>query len=148
MTLGFALAFLMVFASGIGVAIQAPINGSLGSHLGSGLFAALVSFGIGFSALLALNIAYGNTAPIARLTTAPIWMFAGGFLGAFAVYSALTNVVKLGSLTMVATLMFAQLVAALVIDAQGLGALQVQDISPARILAVMLIGAGIILSRY
>lgn len=148
MTVNFAIALMMVFVAGIGIAIQAPVNSALGTHLNSGLFAALVSFGVGFSTLLVLNLAYSNFAPIRALPSAPAWMFAGGLLGTFAVYSSLTNVAKLGSLTMVATLVFGQLLAALVIDAIGFGNLQVSDISPARVLAVVLIGVGIVLSRF
>ena len=148
MSVNLLIAFTMVFFAGVGLALQAPVNGSLGAHLGSGLFAALISFSVGFTILLILNLAYANFTPITRMTSTPIWMLAGGFLGVFAVYSSLTNVVKLGALTMVATIMFGQLLAALVIDAFGLGSLQATQISPARILAVAMIGAGIVLSRY
>ena len=142
------LAFLMVLISGVGIAMQAPINSALGAHLNSGLFAALISFGVGFTSLLVLNLTTANFAPLKAISTASPWMFVGGFLGAFAVYSSLTNVAKLGSLTLVATILCGQLTAALIIDAVGFGNLQVQEISPARILAVALIACGIVLSRY
>ncbi len=142
------IAFIMVLVSGIGIAIQAPINNALGAQLNSGLFAALISFGVGFTSLLILNLTTANFAPLRALGSAPLWMFAGGLLGAFAVYSSLTNVAKLGSLTLVATILCGQLTAALIIDAVGFGNLQVQAISPARILAVVLIASGIVLSRY
>ena len=137
----------MVFAAGIGIGIQAPVNNALGTQIGSGLFAALVSFGVGFTTLLTLNLMTANFSPLKLLSEAPLWMFAGGLLGSFAVYSALTNVAKLGSLTMVATLVFGQLLAALVIDAMGFGNLEIQEITPGRILSVILIGGGIVLSR-
>jgi transporter family-2 protein len=138
----------MVFASGVGIAMQAPINNALGQQIGSNLFAALVSFGVGFSVLIILNIATANISAVRALPNASIWMFAGGLFGAFAVYSSLTNVVKLGALTMVATIVLGQLLAAMVIDAIGFGNLNIKEISLPRILAVVMIAAGIVLSRY
>ncbi|MDJ0613826.1 MAG: DMT family transporter [Rhizobiaceae bacterium] len=142
------IAFLMVFVSGIGIAMQAPINGALGAHINSGLFAALISFGVGFSSLLILNLTTANFAPLRAISSASPWMLIGGFLGAFAVYSSLTNVAKLGSLTLVATILCGQLTAAMIIDAVGFANLPAQSISPARILAVVLIALGVVLSRY
>lgn len=142
------VAFIMVLVSGVGIAIQAPINNALGAHINSGLFAALISFGIGFTSLLILNLTTANFAPLRALGSVPIWMFTGGCLGAFAVYSSLTNIGKLGSLTLVATIICGQLTAALIIDAIGFANLPVQAISPARVLAVILIAGGIVLSRY
>lgn len=148
MSLSFTFAFMLIFVGGFAIALQAPINNALGAQIDSGIFAAMISFGVGFTALLILNVFLGNVAPISRLATTPIWMFTGGFLGAYVVYAALTSIGKLGSLTMVATLVFGQLLAALVIDAIGFGNLQVQEISIPRVMAILMIGAGIMFSRY
>ena len=143
-----AIAFAMVLVAGFGIGIQAPVNGALGQHLNSGLLAALVSFGVGFFTLSVLNAANGNFSALRGLSTAPWWMFVGGALGAFAVYSALTNVSKLGALTMVSTILFGQLLAALLIDTIGFGSVSAQALSTPRIMAIFMIGGGIILSRY
>ncbi|MEM7289589.1 MAG: DMT family transporter [Pseudomonadota bacterium] len=148
MTLNLVLAFLMVFVGGICIALQPPINTALGGHLGSGLMAAMISFGVGFVALVLLNVMSSDLKMLGQLRTAPIWMFAGGLLGAVLVYFSLLNVAKLGSLTMVATIVFGQLIAALVIDKIGFGSLQVQDVSVSRVFAIVLIGVGIVLTRY
>ena len=148
MSANLAIAFAMALIAGFGVGIQSPINGALGQHVNSGLFAALVSFGVGFLTLAVLNFASGNVAALRALPSAPWWMFAGGLLGAFAVYSALTNVSKLGALTMVSTILFGQLLAALFIDTFGFGNVSAQALSAPRIMAIFMIGGGIILSRY
>lgn len=143
---GFAL--LLVFIGGMAVALQAPINASLGHASGSGLFAAAASFLIGLLALLAILVLRGNYPQLHALKSIPWWMWTGGILGAFYVWAALTGVQKMGVLTLIAAVIAGQLIAALVIDAVGFGGLSVRQLSWQRVAAVLMVFGGLLLSRY
>jgi transporter family-2 protein len=134
--------------AGCAIALQTPINAALGRTIGSGLAAATISFGVGFLVLLAVLTTSGEIATLPRLTHAPVILLLGGVLGAFYVFSVLWAIPTLGALTTITALMLGQLSAALLMDAAGLFGLAVQAITPTRIAAAALVGAGVILSRF
>ena len=68
-------------------------------------------------------------------------------LGAAYVWAAAWTVGTLGVVTMIAGLVFGQLAAALLIDATGAFGVAVREVSPTRLAAVALVGAGLVLSR-
>ena len=74
-------------------------------------------------------------------------MFAGGLLGAFYVWSALWSVSRLGVVTMTAGLILGQLLVAMVIDSTGAFGVPVNEISWQRMFAILLVGAGLVMSR-
>ncbi|MDO8882877.1 DMT family transporter [Pseudotabrizicola sp.] len=139
-------AILVILLGGGALAVQAPLNGALGRTLGSALPAAAVSFAVGFIALLVLSFAsVGN--PFARLGAVPLWQWAGGFLGAYYVWSVAWGVPMLGVVTAMAALVLGQMAGALLLDAVGAFGVPVQPISLTRVLAVVLVAAGVVLSR-
>ena len=138
---------LMVAAGGVAIAVQAPLNAALGRTLQSGLAAAAVSFAVGLAVLLALTFATAGTAPFARLGLVTPVLLLGGLLGAYYVWAIISSVGSLGVVTAVATLILGQLVAALVLDRIGAFGLPVHEISLQRILAVVLVAPGLVLSR-
>ncbi|MGB3245123.1 MAG: DMT family transporter [Sulfitobacter sp.] len=140
-------AILIVSAAGICVAVQSPMNAALGRGIGSGVVAAAVSFGIGFLVLLGLSVLMGQAAAFSRVTTMPPLLLLGGALGAFFVWSMLWAVPTLGALTAITALILGQMAAALMIDATGLFGMTVQAITPTRLAAAALVGAGLVLSR-
>ena len=135
-------------ASGVAIAVQAPMNAALGRAIGSPMGAAAVSFGIGFVILIGLTIMLGDSASLAKLREVPLWLLLGGALGAAYVFSALWSVPILGVLTAMSMLILGQMVAALVLDYIGAFGVPQKEISPARILAAALVAAGVVLSRY
>jgi bacterial/archaeal transporter family-2 protein len=141
------LAILAVALGGVAIAVQAPINAALGRELGAPVPAAAVSFGMGFLALMAVSLLQGQGAAYLRLGQAPVWMLAGGFLGAWYVFTSVWGVQSLGVVTLVAALIFGQMAAALVIDATGALGMAVREITPTRIAAAGLVLAGLVLSR-
>ncbi len=143
----FLLTLAVVVAAGCAIATQAPVNAALGRSLDSTLAAAAVSFGVGFLALAGLTLALHGPPPAARLASAPPGLLVGGLLGAFFVWAMLWAVPMLGALTAFAALVLGQLVTALILDAGGAFGLPAQDISPARLGALALVGAGLVLSR-
>ncbi len=140
------LHIVLIALGGVAIAVQAPINSALGRTLASPLAAATVSFGVGFAALLVLSLVSGDGA-LARTMGAPAWQLAGGLLGAFYIWVMVSGISSLGALTAIATLIFGQLAAALLVDHLGAFGLAAQPVSFQRLLAVALVGAGLVLSR-
>lgn len=139
-------ALLAILLGGIAIAVQAPLNGALGRTLGATLPAATVSFAVGFVALLVLSFAtVGN--PFGRLAAVPLWQWAGGLLGAYYVWSVIWGVPTLGVVTAMAALILGQMAGALILDAVGAFGVPMQPISLTRVLAVILVAAGVVLSR-
>lgn len=139
---------VLIFIAGAAIAFQAPINGALGQATGSGLFAATASFTVGTLALAILLLLSGRLPSVATLMALPWWIWIGGLLGAYFVWASLTVVSTIGVVTMVAAGIMGQLLAALFLDASGLFALKVYEISWQRVMSVILVGAGLVLSRY
>ncbi len=140
-------ALAAIAIGGAAIAIQAPINARLSTHVGDPVATAAISFLVGFLVLGAATILRGAVPGIETMANAPWWAWIGGALGAIYVWAAVWSVGTLGVVTMVAALIFGQLAAALVLDAVGAFGLQVREISLTRILAVLLVGAGLVLSR-
>ncbi|WP_298428913.1 DMT family transporter [uncultured Jannaschia sp.] len=137
----------IVFIVGIGFAIQAPLNASLGKAIGSGVGAAAISFGVGFVALTVLTLAFGQGPAFARALAAPPLLWIGGLLGAGVVWAMLWSVPVIGILTAFAALLLGQLGAALVLDAMGAFGAPVTPITLKRVLALAMVAGGLILSR-
>ena len=148
MWLGFVLALLGMIVAGAGVATQAPINSRLAAELGDGMTAAAVSVLVGLVALAPLVLLRGALPGAAAIATTPWWAWIGGALGAFYVWMVVLSVPILGVLTAMAAMILGQMVGALALDAAGAFGLAVQPLSWQRLLAVLLVGAGVVLSRF
>lgn len=144
----YIMALGLAAAAGVAISLQNPINAGLARHIGSSLGATTICFAVGLIALLAATLIFGEMPAVLRATKAPLILLSGGLMGAFLVWAALYSVPILGVLTLVAVLIFGQIVAALVIDHFGLFGLEAQAISLNRLLAAGLVLAGIILSRF
>jgi transporter family-2 protein len=147
MTLQTLLALAAIVTGGIAIAVQAPLNARLGAAVGDPVAAAAVSFGVGFVVLAVLTVARGSVPAPGTLAALPAWLWIGGVLGAIYVVASVWSVAVLGVVTMIAALILGQLVAALVLDATGAFGVPVKEISLTRIGAVVLVGAGLVLSR-
>ncbi|MFK7792102.1 MAG: DMT family transporter [Devosiaceae bacterium] len=147
-----AIAIVSVVAGGIAIATQAPINATLNRSIADPLLAATISFFVGFVFLLVfwlLSIAIRGQGFIAPdISGLPWWAWIGGTLGTVYVLAALWSVPKIGVVTVVAAVVFGQLVAALIIDANGLFGLEAKAITPARVAAVVMVMGGLLLSKF
>ena len=141
------LALIFMALAGLAVAIQAPLNSALGRTIESSI-AAAVSFGVGFVALVLLVALSGDSAAFGRAALAPRWLLLGGLLGAFFVWASLWSVPVLGVLTTTAALILGQMVGAMVLDYIGAFGIAARDLSWTRLTAALLVGAGVILSRF
>lgn len=133
---------------GMLIASQGAINGRLSGGLGGPLQAALVSFSVGWFALLALNLAFGNRLPsVSAMAGLPWWVWIGGLLGAVMVASSATAVPKIGVAAWVSAVIAGQLIAAVAYDHFGAFGQVIRQASPMRILGVVFLGLGVYLVR-
>jgi transporter family-2 protein len=147
MNISILIPLIGVVAGGAMLASQAPVNAALARALRDPLLAACISFGIGFVALFAISALRGAWLTGSAMAAAPWWSWAGGLMGAFYVGIVIWAVPQLGVVSTVAALVFGQLVTALALDAIGAFGLPVQGISWQRIVSVVLILGGLVLSR-
>ena len=125
------------------IALQAPINGTLGRVVGS-LPAAAISFAVGTAALVTIALLLGGGfGRVGEATGGLSWVyFTGGLLGAVYVTTALITVRALGAGGVTAATIAGQLTMALVIDRMGVLGLAERPLSAQRVVAVALLGAG------
>lgn len=131
------------FIFGCFTASQSAINGHLGQITGSPVSAAMVSFTIGVSALIVLNIILRWRPRIERPDgeANPWWMWVGGVLGALFVLGNSALVPQIGTgLTVVATLLGSML-GSLLIDHMRGARVQLRQVVG---IAVILIGVVLI----
>ena len=141
------LALLAIAIGGACIAVQAPINARLAGAVGDPVLAAAVSFGVGFAILIAIAVTRGALPGLAAAGQAPWWVWLGGALGAFYVWAAVWSVGALGVVTLVAALILGQMLAAIALDASGAFGLAAREITSTRLLASILVAAGVVLSR-
>lgn len=137
---------LTVVVIGAMLAFQAPANAALARGIGDPVWAAAISFGLGFLLLCGIAILRGSSPSLASFQTIPWWALMGGLLGAIWVLAAIWSVPRLGVVTMMSAMVLGQMLAAMIIDSGGIMGLEVRQISPSRILAIGLVSLGVIVS--
>lgn len=136
--------------SGFLMAMQSPINASLGTLIGSGLKAALVSFTVGTLVLLlialALRLKFRVRVPGGK-TANPLWMWAGGPLGAiFVTFNALfVPILGAGSTIMAA--LTGMVTASLIVDKFGIFEAPRRPVTALQVAGIAVMLAGIALIR-
>lgn len=135
---------LMAAAGGL-IAAQPLVNARLGDRAGDvqGVF---ISFAVGTVALaVVVSLASGGWGRIGEVRGLSLGWFTGGLMGAVYVLCALVTVRSLGAGGVVAATIAGQLALAMVIDQFGwLGAAQ-SSITPAKVLGVLFLAAGVAL---
>ncbi len=131
----------MVLAGGL-IGLQAPINGVLGSRVGS-IPAAAVSFFIGTLALVGIAMMFSGGFDKLGEARGLSWVyFTGGVLGALYVTAALISVRTLGAGGVTAATITGQLALSLAIDRAGVLGLDPRPLSATRIAGVVLLAVG------
>jgi transporter family-2 protein len=112
---------------GVGLATQGRINGQLGQLLGDGLFAALVSFGVGLALLVIAVLVWrpgrwGITRLLAGIRGASLrwWQCLGGVCGAFLVATQGITISMLGVAVFTVAVVAGQVVTSLAVDRAGI----------------------------
>jgi len=138
------LAVLLTAGAGGLIALQAPINAGLGRATGS-LPAALVSFIVGTVALAAIVVLSGKAGGLSSSFDVSWYYLLGGLLGAVYVANALIAVTAIGAGGVAAATITGQLTFSVVIDRLGLFGLDQVELSPERVVGVVLLLAGTVL---
>ena len=135
------------FVSGTLVALQAPTNAMLSRAVGSPVNAALISFAVGLLALIVVVLALGVRPNGAEVRALPWYAWTGGLYGAVFVAVAAFAAPRIGVTQFLMVSIGGQLAMALVLDRLGAFGLPKIDISPLRILGLVLVLAGASLVR-
>jgi len=134
-------ALLTIVVGGL-IALQAPINSTLGRSVGT-FAAATVSFGLGTLLLVAITLmvgdGFGRLEGVRNLS----WYYlTGGILGAAYVTTVLVTVRSLGAGGVTAATIAGQLSMSVVIDRFGLLGIEQKPLSATRIVGVILLVTG------
>lgn len=139
------IAGLASISVGALTALQSRINGEFASVTGSGLEAAVVSFGSGWILLTVLLIAWrplrtGLSGVVAAIRSGALrpWQIMGGFLGAFFVLIQSLSVPVIGVAVFTLAVVAGQSSNSLVVDRIGLGPAGKQPITLARVVSAIL----------
>ena len=136
------VAVMLTALTGGLVALQAPINSTLGKTIGTWQTVAL-SFAIGAVAMAFLaSLTKGGLGQIANVRDVSLLYLTGGLLGAAYVSSVLVTVRYIGLGGVTAATIAAQLAVAVVVDHFGLLGVDKQPITAPRIVGVALLAAG------
>jgi bacterial/archaeal transporter family-2 protein len=139
--------YLLTFAVGAGLTIQVGCNARLAAAFGGPIFATLVNFGIGTTALLLLWLATRHSAAThPGLTSAPAWAWLGGLLGAGYVVAATLAGPRIGALLLLAVSVLGQLAASLIVDHYGLLGFPQHPLTLTRLAGVALLFSGVVLA--
>ncbi len=130
------LLMALVFLGGIGVAVQASVNGGLGQKIGV-FEGAFVSFLVGTVTLFLVMLFFGR-GNLLQVFQVPKWQLLGGLMGAFFVSIMVISVPRIGAGAAIFTVVSAQLIASSLIDHFGwLGVKQI-PLDGQRIIALLL----------
>src|ERR1041384_5232727 len=138
------LPYLLGLTAGLGLTVQVGMNSQLRKVLQSANAAALISFLVGTTALIALLLATRSPLPDrATLAAIPWWAWLGGALGAFYVASSTVVAAELGTASLLGLALAGQLATALVIDHFGWLGMPEHPITWVRGAGVVLLGCGV-----
>ncbi len=141
MTREHLLILTTVVAGGL-VALQAPINSTLGKSVGT-FAAASISFIVGTIVLVAITVTIGGGfGQVGEIRGLPWYYLTGGLLGVIYVTNALVSVRTLGAGGITAATITGQLLTAVAIDRFGVLGIPEKPLSLGRIAGVVLLVVG------
>lgn len=142
------LLFAIALVAGATLPVQAGINSALRQYVGRPELAALVSFCVGFVALLVWALVTRQPWPsAAQAARAPWWTWLGGFIGAFYVTAVVLLTPRLGVAMTLAISVAGQMGTAVALDHFGALGVPMRAFSPVRALGALLLVVGVVLIR-
>ncbi|WP_166397163.1 DMT family transporter [Rubrobacter marinus] len=133
----------LAFVAGTVITVQFAVNAELRKAAGGPISAAALSFLIGTLVLFAaVAIARQTPTSLQSLSQAPWWAWAGGFLGAFFVFSSVVLTPRLGAAATFGFIIAGQMITSIVLDQFGLLHLPVQPATALRVLGAVLVVSG------
>lgn len=140
---------LMAGAAGVAVAVQSGVNARTGQILGNPLPVGIVALSVGLvlSCLTWFTAsAMGAAGSLSRLPQVPVGYILGGGLGAVSVMLMAASIPKVGIAAAVASMLFTQLLSALLFDGLGVWG-EAIAISPRRVCGALVLLLGTWLMR-
>lgn len=144
------LYYLLAIIAGTTLSSQVAINGKLLSYLGSPILTAFISFligTVGLGVIYLVSAYYGlQTIPnFSALSQTSFWMWTGGLLGAFYIFTTVFVAPKIGFANLFSLIVAGQIILALVFDHFGLLTGQPHLTSSMRMVGVAFLIIGVYL---
>jgi transporter family-2 protein len=138
---------LLAFLIGMSNTIQSGVNGQLKVALDNPILSALISFAVGFFALLAAYLFFNQSSfpTMESFRELSWWKLTGGLFGAFYVVTVVFIIRDIGPANMICLVVAGQMLAAIVIDHFGLQGFTPHPVSWPRIFGAVLVIGGVYL---
>ena len=142
---------LLGILAGMFGALQAPVNGRLGTVMDSPLLASQISFYVGLTTLFIVVLI--TKSPIKSVKNAlqvgwkSSWIFIGGLLGAAYVFGAAMIAPIIGTGQLVILTVFGQLVGSVLIDKFGFFGAMKKEVTKGKIIGLFVILVGVIVIK-
>ncbi|MCA1443259.1 DMT family transporter [Ensifer sp. IC4062] len=145
-----SLLFVLAFAAGCAISIQAAVNAQLAAGFGGNVFgAAFYSFATGAIALGIIATAQGGlAAALSAIPSQPTWKLVGGLLGASAIFSTVLLAPKIGLANLLILVIAGQLVTSLLIDNFGLLNSAVRPLTAIKFVGALLVVSGALITLF
>lgn len=139
---------LLALFSGALIPVQAAANGAMSKSVGSVGYTALVLFGVGFAVVVSYIVLTRTPPPtLIAMRETPLWTYIGGLVIATYVLTITCVAPRLGLGLSISLILAGQIVSAVIIDHFGLLRASVVSLTLPRAVGVLLIIAGVILTR-
>jgi transporter family-2 protein len=146
---GRSIFLLAALVGGAVLPVQVALNTLLRRYVGEPMQVTFISYLAGALASLAICILARYPLPVvASLSQTSWWMWVGGCLGTFYVWSTIFATPKIGAALALALTIAGQMIAALFLDHYGAIGLVRYPASPTRIAGVVLVVLGVSLVAY
>lgn len=139
--------YLMSTLAGVAFVLQQVVNSQLRTDIGSTWWAGFISYLGGTLVMVVVAFVVREPLSLSTLAKAPLLSWTGGLFGAIYIAISIFMLPKLGATTVIALIVFGQMVGAIAFDHFGLLGVAERAITVPRLLgAVMLLG-GVVLTR-
>lgn len=139
----------LALLAGVTTAYQPGLNARFAEHAGAKVWGGVANFAVGLLAMTIVAATFRAPPPAAsRLGEGPWWMWLGGLCGAFFVTLALILVPRIGAATYLTAMIAGQLLASVVIDHFGHMGLPIREVTPGRVIGLLLIFGGMVMVRF
>ncbi len=127
---------------------NARLSRSLADGQGSAWAASTVNFLVGLAVILVVLFSKGGgLAAFKGASSAPWWAWIGGLIGAAFVAGTVVCIPRLGAAEFLALAVLGQMLFSLAADHFGLVGLAVREVTPLRLLGVLLVAGGVALIK-
>lgn len=140
-----AIGVPLALAAGLAIPLQGRINGALGTVLGDGIAAALISFGTGLIVMIVITLVLPSgrsgarqIIPSVRERRFPPYYVAAGAIGAFFVFSQSLTIGIVGVALFTVAAVMGQSLSGLLVDTVGIGPGGKRAATPLRVIGVVL----------